>query len=293
MVTPSTDNVMITIGGGYCTLENDGVSILNTNALSSTNGYTYKWHDSLMNLLDKSDGDYGYPRKIIIENLSDCSLLALGDSTVDQDIMTQKLLDHFTSQGHTITLLGTLGNGTNKNEGRAGWKATDYFTSKEYYGVVNPFYNPSTQTFDFSYYMNNQGYSAPDFVVVQLGINDLGSNETIEEIWNYISRIVDSIKSYNSAIKVILNLPTTPNSDQSKIQSVFLFEYWNKLIRYNQLAITQTLANYGDNSVRCSYCHLILDPDTDIRDNVHPTDAGYEKMALEIVNQINCWQNNV
>ena len=26
-------------------------------------------------------------------------------------------------------------------------------------------------------------------------------------------------------------------------------------------------------------------------DNVHPTEAGYQKMALEVANQINCWQN--
>ena len=44
--------------------------------------------------------------------------------------------------------------------------------------------------------------------------------------------------------------------------------------------------------VRASYCHLILDPDTEIRDNVHPTDGGYAKMALEVVNQINHWQNS-
>jgi lysophospholipase L1-like esterase len=30
---------------------------------------------------------------------------------------------------------------------------------------------------------------------------------------------------------------------------------------------------------------------TILSDNVHPTSAGYAKMALEVVNQINCWQN--
>jgi lysophospholipase L1-like esterase len=48
---------------------------------------------------------------------------------------------------------------------------------------------------------------------------------------------------------------------------------------------------YGDTKVRPTYCHLILDPATEIRDDVHPTADGYNKMGLEVVNQINCWQN--
>ena len=38
---------------------------------------------------------------------------------------------------------------------------------------------------------------------------------------------------------------------------------------------------------------LVTDPDTEIRDNVHPTVSGYQKMGLEVVNQINCWQAGV
>ena len=38
---------------------------------------------------------------------------------------------------------------------------------------------------------------------------------------------------------------------------------------------------------------LVTNPDTEIRDNVHPTVSGYQKMGLEVVNQINCWQAGV
>lgn len=298
-VTPPSSFINIAIGAEKCTRCNDYVNFPNDAEFSSVNGYAWYWHDTLLNLIESFTGSAGYGgyRKIIAENLSDCSLLAIGDSTVDHDVMTATLLTHFTEQGHTITLLGTLGDGsgTNNNEGRAGWKASDYFTNRQYKGVVNPFYNPTTETFDFAYYMTNQGYSDVDFVVLQLGINDLylTGAAAIPATWGYIKGMIDSILAFNNSIKILLNLPTTPNSDLSKHSLAFEPTYRNCVIRYNSFVLKQVSKEYSGNNVRCSYCHLILDPDTDIRDNVHPTVAGYQKMALEVVNQINCWQNGV
>ena len=173
--------------------------------------------------------------------------------------------------------------------------AKDYLTNRQYEGTVNPFYNPTTETFDFSYYMTNQGYSAPDFVVIQLGINDLynvdysGVDEAITSAWNAIKTMVDSILAYNASIKIILNLPTAPNSDIS-LHTDFLPLYHNSVIRYNDYAQEQAFL-YSESKVRVSYCHLILNPETDIRDTVHPNTDGYTKMAEEVVSQINCWQN--
>lgn len=293
-VSPLTP-VSIGIGSAYYQRENDAASFPNTIALNSVNGFTWRVYDMLLNLIgqDGQNIPYGMDRHIVAENLQNCSLLAIGDSTVDHDIMTQKMLDYFTGKGLTLTLLGTLGSGLNRNEGRAGWKAIDYLTNKQYDGVTNPFYNPNTGTFDFTYYMTNQGYTAPDFVVIQLGINDLynGDISAIEPTWNAVKTMIDSIRAYNTSIKILLNLPTAPNSDQS-VHSVFLPLYINRVVRYNQYAMEQALSLYGQSKVRPTYCHLILDPSTDISDNVHPTATGYEKMAKEIINQINCWQNN-
>lgn len=295
MATPPTDNIYVSIGPEFYEYDNDKITFTNATAVSSVNGYVWEWYDSLLALIEESKNvGYGWGRSIVAENLSDCSLLAIGDSTVDQDVMTQSLLDHFTSEGHTLTLLGTLGTGLNKNEGRAGWKASDYFTDKQYQGVTNPFYNPTTQTFDFSYYMAQQNYNSVDFVVIQLGINDLYNYDesAIAPLWENISLMIDSVLAFNNSIKVILDLITPPTSNQSTTKQP-LFKYRNRVVRYNELALAQSLSKYGTSKVRCSYCHLILDPDNDIRDNVHPTDNGYGKMALEIVNQINCWQNGV
>ena len=307
MATPPTDFVMAT--GGYSTTQHDedGEYFANEGIISSTNGYIWKYYDDLMTLIDEYSGGAGIggERRVLAENLSDCSLLAIGDSTVDHDTMTAKLLSYFTEKGHTITLLGTLGdsnNPLNKNEGRAGWTTADYLANTTKNGYTNPFWNPTSEEFDFSYYMTQQGYTNVDFVIIQLGINDLYSgssvfpNVNIQTVWNNIKTMIDSIQTYNTnnnkSAKVILNLPTTPNSDPSA-HSTCEFLYRNNVIRYNALAIKKAKELYSESKVRPSYCHLILDPATEIRDNVHPTAAGYQKMALEVINQINCWQNGV
>ena len=281
---------------GYSTTEyaNDGFVFANEIAVSSANGYKYYAHDTLLNKIFDFDygTGYGAPRRVIAENLSNCSLLAIGDSTVDSDVMTATLLSHFSEKGKTITLLGTLGKATeplNRNEGRAGWTTAEYMANTSKNGYTNPFYNNG---FDFSYYMNRQGYSGVDFVVIQLGINDLYNvlEPDYASIFGNIKTMIDSILAYNANTKIIVNLPTTPNSDESA-HSVAEYLYRNRVIKFNEYAQAQILSGYNENSVRCSYCHLILDPATDIRDNVHPTDAGYQKMALEVVNQINCFQN--
>ncbi len=295
MISPSETHIYMQAGYSTTEQSNDGFIFANESAVSSTNGYKYYAHDVLLNEIYNFDfgTGYGAPRRVITENLSNCSLLAIGDSTVDSDVLTATLLSHFASKGRTITLLGTRGSATdplNKNEGRAGWTTEDYVTNSTKNGYTNPFYHNGT--FDFSYYMTQQGYSGVDFVVIQLGINDLYNvlNPSYETIFGNIKTMIDSVLSYNANIKIILNLPTTPNSDEST-HSVAEYLYQNRIVKYNEYAQAQALKDYNESKVRCSYCHLILDPATDIRDNVHPTDAGYEKMALEVVNQINCFQN--
>lgn len=269
----------------------------NVSSYYGNNAYLWNLYDMLLNLVkNEANTGTGYARNCKSLNLQDCSLLCIGDSTVDHDVMTAKIKSFFTENGKTVTLLGTLGDGQgtgNNNEGRAGWTTSDYFTDKQYNGVVNPFYNPSSQTFDFSYYMNNQGYTSVDFVVIQLGINDLYNFDDTKIIptWENVNAMIDSILSYNQSTKVLLNLPTTPNADWSK-HSVFEPLYRNRVIRYCDYAITKAKELYPTTRVRVSYNHLILNPDTDIRDNVHPTNGGYEKMGLEVCNQINCWQNS-
>lgn len=288
ILTPYKNNIF---NGRYKAEDSDGI-IFDSN--SNSNQYKYEIYDEQLNRIDNN-----CICQIVSEpiNLSDKTALVIGDSTVDFDTMTSKMLELFTENGAELTLLGTLGDGTttNKNEGRAGWTTIDYFTNKKYNDVVNPFYNQDTETFDFKYYMNQQGYTSVDFVIIQLGINDLYNatnnyESALKNVISNIKKMIDSVFVFNDSIKVIINLPTTPNSDKSK-HSVSEPLYRNRVIKYNELAQIE-LTDYPESKVRTSYCHLILDSKKDISDNVHPNTEGFAKMAKEVVSQMNVWMNS-
>lgn len=288
ILTPYKNNIF---NGRYKAEDSDGI-IFDSN--SNSNQYKYEIYDEQLNRIDNN-----CICQIVSEpiNLSDKTALVIGDSTVDFDTMTSKMLELFTENGAELTLLGTLGDGTttNKNEGRAGWTTIDYFTNKKYNDVVNPFYNQDTETFDFKYYMNQQGYTSVDFVIIQLGINDLYNatnnyESALKNVISNIKKMIDSVFVFNDSIKVIINLPTTPNSDKSK-HSVSEPLYRNRVIKYNELAQIE-LTDYPESKVRTSYCHLILDSKKDISDNIHPNTEGFAKMAKEVVSQMNVWMNS-
>ena len=142
--------------------------------------------------------------------------------------------------GMTPTMIGTLNNRNHyygygivgeinyeKGEGRGGWRLTDFTgTSVKEDGSpvtnapLNPFLNPDTGQFDFSYYMNTNGFDGVDYIHFQLGTNDIigyryYDNEqyrpTIEEIIEYMPTnyqlMIDSIHQYDPSIKIAISPP--------------------------------------------------------------------------------------
>lgn len=62
------------------------------------------------------------------------NVLVIGDSYVNAGTITQRLLDISATDALKTTLIGTRGAGTNKHEGRGGWKVSDYATvGRTYY----------------------------------------------------------------------------------------------------------------------------------------------------------------
>lgn len=274
-------------------MHSDRIEWRNTSVVSATNHFVWEVYDGNFAMIDTNVDEshqYGRPRRIVTESLSDCTALVLGDSTVAFGTMTQAMLDYFTNKNKTLTLIGTRGTAPNLHEGRAGAKAVEYATMATVAdgAYTNPFYNSETGSFDFGTYLRNIDTLPPDFVIIQLGINDLyhADDSAIASTWTALSAIISSIRDAGADIKIIVNLPTPPNSDQDE-HIIFLPAYRSRVIRYNRYVMDR-LANLS--KVRPSYCHLILDPATEIRDNVHPTDAGFVKMAKEVINQINVWQ---
>lgn len=236
-------------------------------------------------------------------------VLLIGDSWTAPGKYARELRNLFEAQDEpmNITLLGTLGNGgsyvgpeNGYHEGHGAYSAKTYCTKSTYNGYANAFYNPTTETFDFSYYMNNCGYSGVDDVFVNLGINDVAEVQDYDDIIGYWNIITNSIKSYNSNIKVFIGLCGLPaqykygtgqnnNSNRSKARRLMLHkklmeEYGDResegyIIVPLHLSIdsehdfpTVQLARSHRDATLVDYC----------TDYVHPNDIAYNKIADRI-----------
>ena len=146
---------------------------------------------------------------VVVDAQSDMKLtgLMLGDSR----IAGGDLLYAITTAMPNLELIGTRTSGAGiRHEGRGAWSTKHYMTMPEsdVNGVMteNPFYNPTTGTFDFTYYMeayareNAFDASTLDFVVIHLGANDGWSEESAQNV----ATMARSIRSYSADIKVFV-----------------------------------------------------------------------------------------
>lgn len=152
-------------------------------------------------------------------------VLVIGDSTTADGICMGKLLTNFNEDAMDITLLGTKGNAPNLHEGISGWTIDMYYSLSEFDGTKNAFWNPDTEKFDFSYYMNEQGYLDVDYVILNLGINDIfgvsyytSSKDDVEKKINTMisqyHEMIESIHQFDANIKIGLAITIPPSYSQ-------------------------------------------------------------------------------
>lgn len=263
----------------------DYLSITATEAV--TKSINWKVYDEAFNVL----GSGTIQVIATAEKSQTAKVLIIGDSTVTQsNAISQKLLDCFSSSGGSLTLLGTRGTSPALHEGRAGWSAKDYCTKASDSSYTNPFYNNG---FDFSYYMTQQGYSGVDVVVIQLGINDIFSmtyeNFTATATLGYIQQMVSSIVTYNSSIKIIVNLLSVPNGDGTSFTEKYGTSQIDFVNLTNSIRMSKALIDKftDDSYVTISPNNCVLDSKTDINDGVHPNATGYAKLGQAIYETIN------
>lgn len=154
-------------------------------------------------------------------------LIVLGDSTTDAGTPIKKLHADFVDDVMTVQTLGTRGTAPNNMEGRSGWTLADYFTKASITytdgrgTIYNPFYNPTSQTFDASYYFTNSGVDEPDWFFINMGINDMfnytsdGALESgIETAIERVDAMISSLQDAVIGIKVGICLTIPPNDSQ-------------------------------------------------------------------------------
>jgi len=266
----------------------------------------YEIYDDNYQLLDS--GTITIIVKVV--NPSNCKVLIIGDSTVYGQSMvdgsttnvkpiSQNLYEMFSNSGKQLTLLGTQGTAPYKHEGYPGRAVSAFFSAGTSFNGTETF-----GTFDFSYYMTQQGYDSVDYVIIQLGINDMSHESFVNvdtlanQSINYISQMVQSIQNYNSNIKVIINLTIPPNNDRrvwtAQMQTLSPVNFIKQWIYHNNNSnYVEKLQNkfLNTTNVYIAPTNLVLDTTIDISDSVHPTADGYTKLSQVDFDTINYIQN--
>jgi hypothetical protein len=198
-----------------------------------------------------------------------------------------------------------------RHEGRYGWRAYTYThfaetTAADNEGTptTNAFWNPSTNKFDFAFYMSQQGYSGVDIVFINLGTNDFarGNHNTDEDVYSAWNEIITSIHSYDANIDIVLWMcppACLMNGIGAAFSAIYQHYRMRKIIWDNW-----TSNQWGKNHVWIMPSHLCIDPvhgfpshevtrneyDSELveeaTDLTHLSDSGYQQLANPIVAMI-------
>lgn len=235
------------------------------------------------------------------------SVLVIGDSTTAGGTTVAKLLEDMSSDVMDVTLLGTKGTAPALQEGVSGWTSNNFRTRSD----GNSFYNPGTAAFDFAYYMAQRGYTGVDYVVINLGINDMFSYTDDAALATQITAaladydfFIASIHAYNAAIKIGIALTIPPNANQDAFGKAYACGQtrW-RYKRNNFLWVKALIAKYDTREAESIYL-VPINTNLDTRYNmgfeteavnarntgitlqvpisssgVHPVEAGYWQIA--------------
>jgi len=141
-------------------------------------------------------------------------VLVIGDSTTFAGTTTGELVNIFSADAMAITLLGTGGSGANRYEGIGGWTVNLFYTDPS-----SPFYFGGA--FNFSTYMSTNGYASVDWVLINLGINDVFSltsdaavDSTASTMISQLEAMILNIHAFNANVRIGIAITTPPIATQ-------------------------------------------------------------------------------
>lgn len=228
-----------------------------------------------------------------VEDIPPKKIILIGDSLTN----AKGFASYLKQNNNNLTLYGTRQTDGYRHEGRYSWSSSNYLHDASYNGLSNPFYNPSSGTFDFSYYINNNpSYSDVDIVNIFLGRND-GYDST--ELIPNLDKMISSIKAYNNNIIVTVFGAYDVAYDNSGagrfMQNNDRFNYLSN--QYNQ-RIIRHFKDTAYNKVYLIMASMNLDDVYDYEteevdvsnvdttkvslytNNVHPKESGYAKLDI-------------
>lgn len=240
----------------------------------------------------------------IVENrtISNQNVLFIGDSlTFSRGGLYAAEIQYNLSNGGIVSIGTQTGPqasntiGEVKHEGYNGAAVGGFLSANVISGFTNPFYNPTTKTFDLAYFMTNQGYSKVDAVCLNLGHNNIGNTANAV---SGLTTIAEKIHAYNSNIPVIISL-VEPLAGQDSWRDTKGYtaeqmrSHWAGLIK----AYIAAFDNGKISNVYLSTPYFNIDPDNDFptetvarssrdttqivrqNDSMHPNRVGTLKMA--------------
>ena len=235
---------------------------------------------------------------ITADDLPAKKYLFLGDSLTEAGWIESTFQDLATNAKCTLygTRLTTRDGVARNHEGRSGWSAGNYVNDASKGSVTNEFYNPSTSTFDFSYYMQNHSeFADVDVVNIFLGRND-GFN--FNNLQTRLQTIIASIHAFNPNIIITLmsayNVAADMSGSGKYLQNNVYLNVGAK--NYNN-SFWAWMGNKESENIYIIPQNLFLDPKYDYErtqvavsarntemktvyvDNVHPAKSGYQHMA--------------
>ena len=225
------------------------------------------------------------------------NVMFIGDSITANGLYPKEVVKLFANDKMNVNLVGTIEIGGVPHEGHGGWTTKDFCEVQSFNDYKNAFYNPTTQTFDFTYYMKTNGFTQVDDVFITLGINDMAKNIGIENIIGYYNKMINSIRAYNPKIRIFIGLPILPYTGK-----------YSTVHGYNQFSKSQLLAlherlieEYDEREYEGFYVvpfNLSIDTEHDFKfeekplsrrndavkvkyctDVIHPSTVAYNKMA--------------
>lgn len=201
------------------------------------------------------------------------TVILLGDSTTNYGTVENKLIGNFADDPMGVTLAGTRGTSPALHEGRDGWTLERYCTlaqDPESSSIVNPFFNPTSQKFDAEYYFANSGVTGTDWLFINLGINDVFgiTSDTalatkIEDCFDYLDEMIESIHEADENIKIGVCLTIPPNHSQDAFGKAYnCGQNRNRYKRNNAIYVKALIDEYDNRTAEGIYLvpiHVNLD----------------------------------
>jgi hypothetical protein len=220
--------------------------------------------------------------KVVADNAVNAtkSVHFIGDSLIEYGDKLKALYDLQAANNYTkLNFVGTRSLAAPyadvKHNGYAGKSIDQLFTAVIPSVGTNPFYNPSTNAFDYNYFLSNNSIAAPDFVFIGFGPNDMSSITTdgmaiskAKFICDYYQRMIDSIKTASVAIKVVI-AASVPSGDDADgfTNAIVRGEQW-RMNRNLKILAKEVYSRFGSseaNGIYVSHASCSFDTKTGYR----------------------------